>query len=66
METHGKTQDGKVGATVRYRFYYEKLWNFYNTANSPKLGECSYTTESLDKPLAKPQHPPARVYVLAV
>ena len=30
METLGKTQDGKIGATVRDRFYYEKIWKFYN------------------------------------
>ena len=41
METPGKTQDGKTGATVRYRFHYEKYGTFTITANSPKLGECS-------------------------
>ena len=30
METPEKTQDGKTSAAVRYRFYYEKIWNFYN------------------------------------
>ena len=30
METPRKTQDGKTNAAVRYRFYYEKIWNFYN------------------------------------
>ena len=59
METPRKTQDGKIGATVRYRFYDEKIWSIYNTANSPKPGECSYTAESLGKTPAKPQHPPA-------
>ena len=49
-----KTQDGKTGAAVRYRFYYEKIWNVTITTNSPKPGECSYTTESLGKPPAKP------------
>ena len=58
METPEKTQDGKTDAAVKYRFYYEKIWSVYNTANSPKLGECSYMTESLGKTLAKPQHPP--------
>ena len=58
MKTPGKTQDGKTGAAVRYRFYYEKIWSVYNIANSPKLGECSYTEESLGKTRAKPQHPP--------
>ena len=43
----------KTGATVRYRFYYEKIWNFYNIANSPKPGECSYTAESMGKTPAK-------------
>ena len=57
METPEKT-----GATVRYRFYYKKIWNVTIIANSPKPGECSYTTESPDKPLSKPQHLPARVY----
>ena len=58
METPGKTQDGKTGVAVRYRFYYEKIWSVYNTANSPKPGVCSYTVESLGKTLAKAQHPP--------
>ena len=30
METPRKTQDGKTNATDRHRFYYEKIWNFYN------------------------------------
>ena len=30
MQTPGKTQDGKTGATVEFRFYYEKIWKFYN------------------------------------
>ena len=30
MEILGKTQDGKTAAAVRYIFYYEKIWNFYN------------------------------------
>ena len=58
METPGKTQDGKTGAVVRHRFYYDKIWSVYITANSPKLDECSYMIESLGKTLAKPQHPP--------
>ena len=58
METPGKPQDRKTGATVRYRFYYEKIWSVYNTTNSPKPGECSYTTESVRKTPAKPQDPP--------
>ena len=57
MEPPRKIQDGKTDATVRYRFYYEKIWSVYNTSNPPKLGECSYTTESLGKTPAKPQHP---------
>ena len=66
METPGKTQDEKIGATVRYRFYYEKIWSVYNTGNSPKPSECSYTAESPGKNPTKPQHPPARVYDPAV
>ena len=62
METPGKTQDGKIDAAVRYRFYYEKIWNVTITANSPKLGECIYSTKSSDKPLDKPQHPLVKVY----
>ena len=58
METPRKTQDGKTDAAVRYRFYYEKIWSVYNTAKSPKSGECSNTAESLSKTPAKPQHPP--------
>ena len=54
METPEKTQDGKTGAAVGYRFYYEKIWSVYNTANSPKLGEYNYTTESLGKTPTKP------------
>ena len=61
METPGKTQDGETDAAVKYRFYYEKIWNVTITANSPKPGECSYTAKSLDKPPAKPQHPLTRV-----
>ena len=49
METPKNTQDGKTGATVRYRFYYEKIWNITFTTNSPKPGECRYTEESLGK-----------------
>ena len=52
------TQDGKIGVAVRYRFYYEKIWNVYNTANSPKPGEFNYTVDSLGKTPVKPQHPP--------
>ena len=59
METPGKTQDGKTGAIVRYRFYYEKIWSVYNSANSPKPGECTYMAESLGKTPTKPQHSPA-------
>ena len=59
METPGKTQDGKTGAIVIYRFYIHKIWNITITANSHKPGECSYTAESLGKTPAKPQHPPA-------
>ena len=58
METPGETQDGKTGAIVRYRFYYEKIWSIYNTTNSPKPSECSYMEKSLGKTPAKPQHPP--------
>ena len=54
METPGKTQDGKIGAAITYRFYYEKIWSIYNTANSPKLGECNYMAESLGKTPIKP------------
>ena len=39
METPKKTQDGKNDAAVRYRFYYEKIWSVYNTANLPKPGQ---------------------------
>ena len=54
METPGKSQDGKTGAAIRYRFYYEKIWNVTITANSPKPGECSYTAESLGTLLRLP------------
>ena len=64
METPVKTQDGKTGATVRYRFYYEKIWNITITANSPKPGECNYSAGTLDETLAKPLHPLERVYDL--
>ena len=30
MEILGKTQDGKIDATVRYRIYIIKIWNFYD------------------------------------
>ena len=59
METPGKTQDGKIGAAFRYRFYYEKIWSVCNIENSSKPGKCSYTAESLGKTPAKPRHPPA-------
>ena len=58
METPEKTQDGKTDKADKYRFYYDKIWSVYNTANSPKPGECNYTEESLGKTPAKPQHPP--------
>ena len=45
MKTPEKTQDGKTGAIVRCRFYYEKIWSAYNIANSPKPGEWSYTAK---------------------
>ena len=57
METPRKTQYRKIDAAVRYRFYYEKIWNITITAISPKPSECSYTAESPDKPPTKPQHP---------
>ena len=41
METLGKTQDGKIGAEVKYRFYLKKYGTFTITTNSPKPGECS-------------------------
>ena len=66
METPDKNHNGKTDATVKYRFYYEKIWNITITANSPKPGECSYRTESLGKTPAKSQHPPVRVYDPAV
>ena len=49
METPRKTEDEKTCASVKYIFYYEKIWYVYNTANSPKPGECSYMVESLGK-----------------
>ena len=66
METLGKTQDGKTGATVRYTFYYEKIWNFYNHCKFTQTWRMQYPTESLEKTPAKPQHPPAWVDGLAV
>ena len=50
METTGKTQDGKTGATVRYIFNYEKIWNVTITANSPKPGECSTRQNHWENP----------------
>ena len=49
MKTPGKTQDGKTDATVRYRLYYEKIWNFYNHCKSTQTWQMQYSTESLGK-----------------
>ena len=49
METPEKTQDGKTGAAVRYRFYYEKIWNFYNHYKFTQTWQMQYPTESLGK-----------------
>ena len=49
METPEKTQDGKIGAIVRYRFYYEKIWNFYNHCKFTQAWKMQYPTESLGK-----------------
>ena len=37
METPGKTQDGKTGAAIRYRFYYEKYGAFTILQIHPNL-----------------------------
>ena len=49
METPRKTQDGKTGATVKYRFYYEKIWNFYNHYKFTQTWRLQYPAESLGK-----------------
>ena len=49
METPKKTQDGKTVATVRYRFYYEKIWNFYNHCKFTQTRRMQYLAESLGK-----------------
>ena len=57
-----KPQDGKTGAAIRYRFYYEKIWNFYNHCKFTQTWQMQYPAESLGKIPAKPQHPPVWVY----
>ena len=47
METPAKTQDGKTGAAVRYKFYYEKIWNFYNHCKFAQTWRMQYPTELL-------------------
>ena len=49
METLEKTQDGKTGAAVRYRFYYEKIWIFYNHWKFTQTWRMQYPAESLGK-----------------
>ena len=49
METPGKTQDGKIGVAVRYRFYYEKIWNFYNYCKFTQTWQMQHSAESLGK-----------------
>ena len=40
----------KMGKPVQQSYIDFIMTSVYNTTNSPKLGECSYTTESLEKP----------------
>ena len=66
METLVKIQDGKTGATVRYRFYYEKIWNFYNHCKFTQTWWNAVPDRIIGQILAKPQHPPVWVYDLAI
>ena len=49
METPRKIQDGKTGAAIRYRFYDEKIWNFYNHYKFTQTWRMQYPIESLGK-----------------
>ena len=49
METLEKTQDGKTCAAIRYRFYYEKIWKFYNHCKFTQTWRIQYPTKSLGK-----------------
>jgi len=49
METPGKTPDGKTDVAIRYRFYYEKIWNFYNHCKFTQTWRMQYPAESLSK-----------------
>ena len=61
-----KPQDGKTGAAIKYRFYYEKIWNFLQSLQiHPNLANAVPDKIRGQIP-AKPQHPPLWVYDPAV
>ena len=44
-----KTQDGKIDAAVKYRFYYEKILNVCNHYKFTQTWRMQFPAEQLDK-----------------